>query len=120
MTRLQRANNISDLRLMARKRLPRPIFDYIDGGADDEVSLRRNADAFADYELIPDVLNDVSDIRTETSIFGQPSRWPLMLSPTCGLWHAAARRVRSSTISTAVPTTKCRCVATPMPSRTMN
>ncbi len=82
MTRLQRANNVADLRLMARRRLPRPIFDYIDGGADDEVSLRRNADAFADYELIPDVLNDVSEIRTDTSIFGQPSRWPLMLSPT--------------------------------------
>ncbi|VWX54221.1 alpha-hydroxy acid oxidase [Novosphingobium sp. 9U] len=67
---------------MARRRLPRPIFDYIDGGADDEVSLRRNVDAFAHYELLPDVLNDVSAIRTGTTIFGQPSRWPLMLSPT--------------------------------------
>ncbi|RYD19436.1 MAG: alpha-hydroxy-acid oxidizing protein [Lysobacteraceae bacterium] len=82
MTRLQRANNVADLRLMARRRLPRPIFDYIDGGADDEVSLRRNATAFAQYELVPDVLNDVSNIRTETRIFGQSSRWPLMLSPT--------------------------------------
>ena len=82
MTRLGRANNVADLRLLARGRLPRPIFDYIDGGADDEVSLRRNASAFADYELVPDVLNDVSDIRTETRIFGQASRWPLMLSPT--------------------------------------
>lgn len=82
MTRLDRANNVADLRLLARRRLPRPIFDYIDGGADDEVSLRRNAAAFADYELVPDVLNDVSAIRTETTIFGQPSRWPLMLSPT--------------------------------------
>ena len=60
MTRLRRANNVADLRLMARKRLPRPIFDYIDGGADDEMSLRRNASAFSDYELVPDVLNDVS------------------------------------------------------------
>ncbi|MBM6578275.1 alpha-hydroxy-acid oxidizing protein [Microvirga sp. SRT01] len=82
MTRLERANNVADLRLMARRRLPRPIFDYIDGGADDEVSLRRNATAFAQYELVPDVLNDVSNIRTETRIFGQSSRWPLMLSPT--------------------------------------
>jgi L-lactate dehydrogenase (cytochrome) len=82
MTRLDRANNVADLRLMARRRLPRPIFDYIDGGADDEISLRRNATAFADYELVPDVLNDVSKIRTETKIFGQASRWPLMLSPT--------------------------------------
>jgi L-lactate dehydrogenase (cytochrome) len=80
--RLQRANNLADLRLMASRRLPRPIFDYIDGGADDEVSLRRNVSAFESYELMPDVLNDVSTIRTETRIFGQPSRWPLMLSPT--------------------------------------
>lgn len=71
---LQRANNVADLRLMARRRLPRPIFDYIDGGADDEVSLRRNVDAFASYELVRDVLNDVSTIRTKTQIFGQPSR----------------------------------------------
>ncbi len=82
MTRLLRANNVADLRLMTRRRLPRPIFDYIDGGADDEVSLRRNVSAFADYELVPDVLNDVSTIRTETKIFGQASRWPLILSPT--------------------------------------
>ena len=79
---LQRANNVADLRLMASRRLPRPIFDYIDGGADDEVSLRRNVAAFASYELVPDVLNDVSAIRTETRIFGQATRWPLMLSPT--------------------------------------
>lgn len=78
----QRANNTADLRLIARRRLPRPIFDYIDGGADDEVSLRRNVTAFASYELVPDVLNDVSTIRTEARIFGQRSRWPLTLSPT--------------------------------------
>ncbi len=82
MAQLRRANNVADLRLMARRRLPQPIFDYIDGGADDEWSLRRNVTAFADYDLVPDVLNDVSSIRTETRIFGQPSRWPLMLSPT--------------------------------------
>ncbi len=82
MAQLRRANNVADLRLMARRRLPRPIFDYIDGGADDEWSLRRNVTAFADYQIVPDVLNDVSSIRTETRIFGQPSRWPLMLSPT--------------------------------------
>ena len=82
MTALERANNIADLRALARRRLPRPIFDYIDGGADDELTLRRNSSAFADYELIPDVLTDVSQIRTETRLFGQSVRWPLMLSPT--------------------------------------
>ncbi|PXA90072.1 alpha-hydroxy-acid oxidizing enzyme [Nostoc sp. 3335mG] len=82
MVDLRRVNNIADMRRLAARRLPKPIFDYIDGGADDELSLRRNTTAFADYELIPDVLNDVTSVRTETTIFGQPSRWPLMLAPT--------------------------------------
>ncbi|MEJ7935565.1 alpha-hydroxy acid oxidase [Sphingobium sp. AN558] len=80
--RLDRAHNIAALRDRARRRLPRPIFDYIDGGADDEVTLRRNETRFADYEIVPDVLTDVSAIRTETTLFGKSSRWPLMLSPT--------------------------------------
>ncbi len=82
MRALRRANNIADLRALARRRLPRPIFDYIDGGADDEVTLRRNAAAFAQYELVPDVLNDVSRIRTGTTLFGERIAWPLMLAPT--------------------------------------
>ena len=76
------ANSIGALRALARRRLPRPIFDYIDGGADDEVTLQRNSSAFADYELMPDVLNDVSGIETGSSVFGQRIKWPLMLSPT--------------------------------------
>ena len=54
--RLARAHNIADLRGLARRRLPRPIFDYIDGGADDELSLERNVSAFSKYEIVPDVL----------------------------------------------------------------
>ena len=80
--RLERANNISDLRGLARRRLPRPIFDYIDGGADDEMTLRRNMSAFSTYEVVPDVLTDVSSIRTATTLFGKPVAWPLMLAPT--------------------------------------
>lgn len=82
MTHMRRVHNMADMRRVARRRLPKPIFDYIDGGADDEISLSHNAAVFADYELIPDVLNDVSTVRTEIRIFGQPSRWPLMLAPT--------------------------------------
>lgn len=81
-SRLRRANNIADLRKLARRAIPRPIFDYIDGGADDEVTLERNMSAFSRYELIPNVLNDVSTIRTATKLFGQPVAWPLMLAPT--------------------------------------
>ena len=80
--RLGRANNIADLRRMARGRLPRPIFDYIDGGADDEVTLARNVSAFSKYEIVPDVLTDVSSIRTGATLFGQQVAWPLMLAPT--------------------------------------
>ena len=82
MNSLKRAHNVADLRALARRRLPRPIFDYIDGGADDEVTLGRNVSAFAEYELVPDVLTDVSNIRAETTLFGQTISWPLMLSPT--------------------------------------
>jgi L-lactate dehydrogenase (cytochrome) len=82
MSRASRAVNVADLRQQARRRLPRPIFDYIDGGADDEVSLRRNSRSFEDYMLVPDVLADVSRLETSTTLFGQPIRWPLMLSPT--------------------------------------
>ncbi len=73
---------MADLRAQARRALPRPIFDYIDGGAEDEVSLRRNVSAFADYEFLPDVLADVSRVETGTVVFGQRITWPLMLSPT--------------------------------------
>jgi L-lactate dehydrogenase (cytochrome) len=81
-SRLDRANNIADLRRLARRRLPRPIFDYIDGGADDELTLERNMSAFSTYEIVPDVLTDVSSIRTATTLFGEPVAWPLMLAPT--------------------------------------
>lgn len=77
---------------MARRRLPRPIFDYLDGGADEERSLARNVAAFADYEIIPDVLTDVSSVQTATTIFGQPAAWPLMLSATglTRMFHGSA------------------------------
>ena len=65
------AFNIGDLRRMARRRLPRPIFEFLDGGADDEVTLRRNTAAFQDYALVPDTLNDVSTIDLSTSLLGQ-------------------------------------------------
>jgi L-lactate dehydrogenase (cytochrome) len=67
---------------MARARLPRMVFDYIDGGADDEVTLARNAARFADIELIWDALADVSAIDTRTTILGAPSAAPFCIAPT--------------------------------------
>ncbi|MCB2108525.1 MAG: alpha-hydroxy-acid oxidizing protein, partial [Rhodobacteraceae bacterium] len=74
--------NIGDLRKKAKRRLPAPIFHYIDGGADDEVTLRRNTSAFDDYELVPDYLVDVSKIDTRTKLLGLDLDWPLFCSPT--------------------------------------
>jgi len=79
---IENIHSVADLRRLARRRLPRPIFDYLDGGADEEVSLARNVSAFSDYEIIPDVLADVSSIQTATTLFGKPASWPVMLSAT--------------------------------------
>jgi len=79
---LARAHNIADLRLLAKKRLPRMVFDYIDGGADDEITLRRNESRFKDIELVWDALKDISAIDTRTRVMGQDMRLPFFISPT--------------------------------------
>jgi len=79
---LERAANIDDLRLMAKKRLPGGVFDYIDGGAEDERALRNNTARFGDYELRPRILRDMTTVDTTTTILGKPVPRPLVLSPT--------------------------------------
>lgn len=79
---LDRAANVQDLRLMAKRRLPRGIFDYIDGGAEDETTMRRNSDAFQQYSFVPRVLKDVSKVDTSTTFLGQHLPFPLIFSPT--------------------------------------
>ncbi len=80
--RLERAASIADLRTMARRRLPGGVFDYIDGGAEDERTLARNSAAFADYEFRPRVLRDVSSIDLSTTLLGKPLAYPFVLAPT--------------------------------------
>ena len=80
--RLARAASIADLRNLARRRAPRAVFDYTDGGAGDELSLQRSREAFARIEFSPNVLQDVSDIDTSTSILGRRSAAPLVFAPT--------------------------------------
>jgi L-lactate dehydrogenase (cytochrome) len=75
-------NNIMDFRRIARRKLPAPVFHYIDGGADDEWTLRRNTDAFDDYELLPKQLSDVSQINMKSTLFGESVDWPVMVAPT--------------------------------------
>ena len=71
-----------DFRRIAKRKLPAPVFHYLDGGADDEWSLRRNTDAYDEYELLPSHLSDVSSIDTRSTLFGQPVDLPLMIAPT--------------------------------------
>ncbi len=80
--RLDHSASIDDLRRIARRRLPRGIFDYIDGAADDERTLGRNSSAFAGIEFRPNVLRDVSSIDTSTTLFGSRIGLPLVLAPT--------------------------------------
>lgn len=75
-------NNTADFRRMAKKRLPAPLFHYIDGGSDDEVTLRRNTEAFDQVRLIPNALADLSGMDLRTNVLGQDIDWPVFLSPT--------------------------------------
>jgi (S)-mandelate dehydrogenase len=82
---LGKAVNIEDLRGLAKRRLPRAIFDFFDGGAEDEVTLRENRAAFERVRLLPRVLVDVSKIQTEIELLGKPSSLPLAIAPTGGI-----------------------------------
>jgi L-lactate dehydrogenase (cytochrome) len=79
---LERSFNIADLRKLARRRLPRMVFDYIDGGADDEITLRENSRRFSDYKLTWNALCDVSKISTATTVLGSPTQLPFIICPT--------------------------------------
>jgi (S)-mandelate dehydrogenase len=85
MPDLTRAVNIEDLRVLAKRRLPRAIFDFFDGGAEDEVTLRENRAAFERVRLLPKVLVNVSQVDTGIELFGSPSNLPLAIAPTGGI-----------------------------------
>jgi (S)-mandelate dehydrogenase len=78
------AINIEDLRLAAKRRLPRAIFDFFDGGAEDETTLRENRAAFERVRLLPKVLVNVAQVDTSTEIFGRKANLPLAIAPTGG------------------------------------
>ncbi|MGI9236520.1 MAG: alpha-hydroxy acid oxidase [Woeseiaceae bacterium] len=80
--RIHDCNNIMDFRRVAKRRLPAPVFHYLDGGADDEWSLGRNTSAFDDYELLPSQLSDVSTMNLKSTLFGHSVDWPVMIAPT--------------------------------------
>ncbi len=85
MPRLSRAANIEDLRRMAKRRLPRSVFDFFDGGAEDETTLRGNRAAFERVRLLPRVLVDVRQVDTGIDLFGIRSNLPMAIAPTGGI-----------------------------------
>jgi L-lactate dehydrogenase (cytochrome) len=80
--RLASAATICDLRSVARRHVPRAVFDYVDGAAESETSLRRSREAYARVEFVPSVLRDVSAVDASTTILGRPASLPLVFAPT--------------------------------------
>ncbi|VXC50764.1 alpha-hydroxy acid oxidase [Arthrobacter sp. 8AJ] len=80
--RLQRASTIWELRDIAKRRTPKAPFDYTDGAAEEEITLRRARQAFLDIEFRPGILRNVSSIDLSTEILGKPSRLPVGIAPT--------------------------------------
>src|SRR3546814_16931362 len=80
--RLHNGHNFHDFRRLARRRLPGPIFNYIDGAADDEETYRRNTAAFERCDLLPSVLRGVTTVDMSVTIMGQKLAMPFYCSPT--------------------------------------
>jgi len=98
--KLKDCHNYNDFRKLAKKKLPSPIFHYIDGGSDDESTLNRNTESFNDYDLIPNVLADVANIDMSTHVLGQKINFPLFPSPTAmhRLYHHEGERASAKAV----------------------
>ncbi|GLQ16149.1 alpha-hydroxy acid oxidase [Maritalea porphyrae] len=92
--RLKDCHNFQDFRKLAKRRLPSPIFNYIDGAADDEITYRRNTSSFDTCDLVPDVLSGITDVDMSVTVMGQKLDMPLYCSPTAlqRLFHHKGER----------------------------
>jgi (S)-mandelate dehydrogenase len=100
--------SIEDLRGAARRRLPRAVFEFFDGGAEDELTLRANQQAFQRIRLFPRVLIDVSSVDTQTDIIGKPSKLPIAVAPTGAVgfgWHGGDVAVAKAAAAFGIPYT---------------
>ena len=95
--RLKDCHNFGDFRKLAKRKLPSPIFHYIDGAADDEITYNRNTSAFNDVDLVPNVLRGVENVDLSTTIFGKKLDLPFYCSPTAlqRLFHYDGERALS-------------------------
>ena len=92
--RLTQCHNYADFRKLAKSRLPSPIFDYIDGAADDEITYRRNFQSYDEVDLVPNVLAGVENVNMETEVMGQKLALPFYCAPTAlqRLFHHEGER----------------------------
>ena len=97
---LKNCHNFEDFRKLAKKKLPSPIFHYIDGGSDDETTMNRNTAAFNDYDLIPNVLRGVEDVDLSTTVLGEKIDFPLFPSATAmhRLYHHEGERASARAV----------------------
>ena len=103
-----KAYSIEDLRRAARRRLPRAVFDFFDGGAEDELTLRDNEAAYKRVRLVPRVLTDVSAIDTSTSLLGQRAELPLAIAPTGAVgfgWRGGDLSIARAAVAAGIPYT---------------
>ncbi len=100
---LGQCHNFSDFRTLAKNRLPGPIFHYIDGAADDEVTYKRNSQSFNDVDLVPNVLAGVEEVDMSTKIMGQELSMPFYCAPTAlqRLFHHEGERAVAKAASSA-------------------
>ena len=103
-----RALNIADLRMMARRRLPRGLFEFIDRGCEDEVALNHNREALIGAKLAPRILSDVSTRSLAIELFGKQQSMPLAIAPTgpAGfLWHRGEVALARAAAQAGIPFT---------------
>lgn len=106
---LDRALSIADLRALARKRLPNFVFEYIEGGSDDETTLRRNREVFAAYPFNPRMGVDITSRDLTRPLFGRPIAMPLVIAPTGGgglYWPRGDRALAEAAAEAGIPMTQ--------------
>jgi hypothetical protein len=106
--RVLRAWNIRDLRAMAKRRLPRAVFDFFDGAAEDEITLAANRAAFERVRLLPRMLTGVERVDTSTTLLGARSKMPIAVGPTGGIgfgWPFADVGVARAAAAAGIPYT---------------
>ena len=106
--RVLRAWNIGDLRAMAKRRLPRAVFDFFDGAAEDEITLRENRAAFERVRIAPKMLTGVERVDTSTTLLGGRSKMPIAVGPTGGIgfgWPFADVGVARAAAAAGIPYT---------------